>query len=50
MVSEWWFEKGCNEAVGIFLEELRKTTKNLSQDSRTPGQIWTRYLPDAFVS
>jgi hypothetical protein len=51
VLSEWWVGKdleGSGRGLilryyhGIRLEQLRKTMKQLSQDSRTPGRIWTR--------
>jgi hypothetical protein len=47
VISEWWIEKdleGSGRSLilrnypGIRLEELRKTAKNLSQDSRSPSR------------
>jgi hypothetical protein len=47
MVHEWWIGKDLEGSFrgiilryypGIGLEELRKTTKNLNQDSRFPGR------------
>jgi hypothetical protein len=31
---------------GIILESLRKTTKNVGQDCRSPGRIWNTWPPD----
>jgi hypothetical protein len=47
VISEWWIWKDVEKKgrglilsyyPGIYFEGLRKITKNLSQDSRSPGR------------